>query len=249
MEKHNKVSCLKAVKNLIERNRGKSSFPEHDVKRLLKEIGLSVPEGVFISREMAEDISSYVNIPYPLVVKVSSSRIVSKSDVNGVRVGIRDEIELKRAVSELLQINYAEGVLVEEMVQPGLEIIVGGIVDEQFGPVVMFGLGGVFVELFQDVAFAMAPLNMEGASWLIKQVAGYKLLEGYRGKPPADIDTLLQIIIVTSELISTGLIKELDLNPVALYPKGAVVMDAKMLVPLQLDTTNTYPVKDKSLTG
>ena len=129
-----------------------------------------------------------------------------------------------------MQIRDAEGVLIEEMAKPGLEVIVGGVIDRQFGPVVMFGLGGIFVELFKDVAFALAPIKREDASWLVKQVKGYRLLEGYRGMPLVNINTLLGIIVKVSELIATGLIQEIDLNPVSIYPEGAIVLDAKVLI-------------------
>ena len=129
-----------------------------------------------------------------------------------------------------LALESAEGVLVEEMAPPGVEVIVGGVLDEQFGPVVMFGSGGVLVELFKDVAFALAPATREDAHWLIRQVRGYRLLKGYRGSPAVDIDSLLEVIVKVSEAISSGLLKEMDLNPVSLYPEGAMALDAKMLM-------------------
>jgi acyl-CoA synthetase (NDP forming) len=218
------------IKDLIEKHKGKTAPLEHEVKWFLKENGFSVPKGIFVDRGMVERASEIIDISYPLVAKVSSSKIVSKSEVNGVRIGLKNEDELKNAVTELMQIKDAEGVLIEEMAPPGLEVIVGGIVDKQFGPVVMFGLGGIFVELFKDVAFALAPVKKEDAQWLIKQVKGYKLLEGYRGKPPVDISILLDMIVTVSEFIATGMIKEIDLNPVSLYPENAMVLDAKVLV-------------------
>ncbi|MEW6162176.1 MAG: acetate--CoA ligase family protein [Nitrospirota bacterium] len=221
---------MQKLKDFIEKNKGKKVFLEHEVKGLLKEIGFSVPKGIFVDKDTVDHIPAIINIPYPLVAKVSSTKIVSKSEVNGVRIGLKNEDELKKAVLELLQIRDAEGVLIEEMAAPGLEVIVGGIVDEQFGPVVMFGLGGIFVELFRDVAFALAPVKNEDALWLVKQVKGYRLIEGYRGRPPVDIDTLVKMIVEVSEMIATGLIKEIDLNPISLYPEGAMVLDAKILV-------------------
>lgn len=218
------------LKEFIEKNPGKTTFLEHEVKGLLKEMGFSVPKGIFVDKDMAGHIPAIINIPYPLVAKVSSSKIVSKSEVNGVQIGLKNEDELKNAVLELLQIKDAEGVIIEEMAAPGVEVIIGGVIDEQFGPVVMFGLGGFFVELFRDVAFALAPMENKAAHWLIKQIKGYRLLEGYRGMPPVDIYILLKIIVKVSEIIATGLIKEIDLNPVSLYPEGAMVLDAKMLV-------------------
>ncbi len=218
------------IKELIKKNIGKTALLEHEVKALLKEMGFPVPKGIFVDKELVEQIPAIVDISYPVVAKVSSSKIVSKSEVNGVRIGLKNEIELKKAVLELLQIEDAEGVLIEEMAEPGIEVIVGGVVDEQFGPVVMFGLGGFFVELFRDVAFALAPIEKEDALWLVNQIKGYRLLEGYRGKPPVDINTLLEIIVKVSGIIATGLIKEIDLNPVSLYPQGAMVLDAKILI-------------------
>lgn len=126
-------------------------------------------------------------------------------------------------------LEHAEGILIEEMSPEGFEVIVGATIDTQFGPIVMFGLGGIFVELFKDIAFGLAPLKKEGARWLIQQIKGYRLLEGYRGKPPVDKNILIKIIVTISELISTGLIEEIDLNPVALYSEGAMILDAKML--------------------
>jgi acyl-CoA synthetase (NDP forming) len=218
------------IKELIKKNIGKTALLEHEVKALLKEMGFPVPKGIFVDKEMVEQIPAIVDILYPVVAKVSLSKIVSKSEVNGVRIGLKNEIELKKAVLELLQLEDAEGVLIEEMAEPGIEVIVGGVVDEQFGPVVMFGLGGFFVELFRDVAFALAPIEKEDALWLVNQIKGYRLLEGYRGKPPVDINTLLEIIVKVSGIIATGLIKEIDLNPVSLYPQGAMVLDAKILI-------------------
>jgi acyl-CoA synthetase (NDP forming) len=218
------------IKELIKKNIVKTVLLEHEVKALLKEMGFPVPKGIFVDKEMVEQIPAIVDISYPVVAKVSSSKIVSKSEVNGVRIGLKNEIELKKAVLELLQIEDAEGVLIEEMAEPGIEVILGGVVDEQFGPVVMFGLGGFFVELFRDVAFALAPIEKEDALWLVNQIKGYRLLEGYRGKPPVDINTLLEIIVKVSGIIATGLIKEIDLNPVSLYPQGAMVLDAKILI-------------------
>jgi acetyl-CoA synthetase (ADP-forming) len=221
---------MNQLKDFLKESKGKTTPLEHEVKWLLKEKGFSVPKGIFVDREMVERAPDIIDISYPLVAKVSSSKIVSKSEVNGVRIGLKNGDELKKAVTELMQIKDAEGVLIEEMAPPGLEVIVGGIVDKQFGPVVMFGLGGIFVELFKDIAFALTPVKKEDAQWLIKQVKGYKLLEGYRGKPPVDISILLDMIVTVSEFISTGLIKEIDLNPVSLYPEGAMVLDAKILV-------------------
>jgi acetyl-CoA synthetase (ADP-forming) len=131
-------------------------------------------------------------------------------------------------VTELSVIEHAEGVLVEEMAPPGFEVIVGGTIDVTFGPIVMFGLGGLFVELFRDVSFALAPVDREQAMWLISETKGEKILKGFRGKPPLDMNAIADIIVTVSEVMATGLIRTIDLNPVTLYPSGALVLDAKM---------------------
>jgi acetyl-CoA synthetase (ADP-forming) len=214
------------VEELREQLGKKAVFLEHESKDLLKEMGLSVPGHIFINK--LSDLPEDIPLSYPLVAKVSSAGISSKSDVGGVRLGIKTSQELKKAASELLSIEGAEGVLIEEMAPPGVEAIVGGIRDLQFGPTVMFGLGGLFVELYRDVAFALAPLGEEDALWLIKQVKGYRLIEGYRTGRPLDREALLRVVIAVSRMMETGLVQEIDLNPVALYPEGAVVLDAKI---------------------
>jgi acetyl-CoA synthetase (ADP-forming) len=218
------------LKEFIEKNRDRKTFLEHEVKGLFKTMGFSVPDGIFIPKDTQLSAFSIQlsALSYPLVAKVSSSKIISKSDVKGIRLDIKNEDELKNAVSELMRIEHAEGVLIEEMAPHGLEVIIGGVIDGQFGPIVMFGLGGVFVELFKDVSFGLAPLKKDDALWLIRQIKGYRLLEGYRGNPPVDFDALINIIVSVSEMMATDLIKEIDLNPVALYPQGAMILDAKM---------------------
>jgi acyl-CoA synthetase (NDP forming) len=214
------------VRVFREQNGGRTVLLEHEVKGMLGKMGLAVPKGMFLGK--GNDLPESFDLSYPLIAKVSSPTIISKTNVGGVRAGIRNTDELKKAVRELSAIESAEGVLLEEMAPEGLEVIIGGIVDSQFGPVVMFGLGGIFVELFGDVAFGLAPLTAEDARWLISQVKGYRLLEGYRGKPSTDIPSLTRIIVSVSEMMASGLVSEIDLNPVALYPQGAMILDAKM---------------------
>jgi acyl-CoA synthetase (NDP forming) len=219
------VICM--IREFIEKNKGRKAFLEHEVKTLLKEMGLLVPKGIFIGRD--EDLLEH-DLTYPLIAKVSSEAISSKSDIQGIRSGINNEGDLKTAVEALKQIDSAEGVLIEEFAPQGVEVIVGGITDKQFGPVVMFGLGGIFVELFKDVSFGLAPMKEEEAGQLIRQVKGYRLLEGYRGQPSVDVQALIRVIMTVSDIVSSGVIEEIDLNPVMLYPAGALVLDAKMTV-------------------
>lgn len=198
---------------------------EHEAKAFLKNLGLPVPNGAFFKKG-SEPSSGWMR--FPLVAKVSSGNIVSKSEVRGVSLGLSDDEDLKLEVGRLMEIPGAEGVLVEEMAPAGVEVIVGGITDPQFGPVIMFGLGGIYVELFKDVAFGLAPLDEKDARWLIGQVKGSRLLQGYRGSPPVDTGTLINILITVSGLMAEGGIREIDLNPLALYPAGAMILDAKI---------------------
>jgi len=214
------------IEELMRNAEGRTALLEHEVKGLLKEMGLSVPKGIFI--RSGETMPEITDLTFPLVAKVSSDKISSKSDLHGVRLGLQDSGELKIAAEELSRIENAAGVLIEEMAPAGLEVIVGGVMDSQFGPVMMFGLGGVFVELYRDVSFCLAPLSKDDAYWMIKEIKGHRLLEGYRGSAPVDKEALIEILISTSEIMATGLVEELDLNPVALYAQGALVLDAKM---------------------
>lgn len=216
------------IRSFVEMNRGRSAFPEFEVKRLLKKMGLPVPNGRLIN--MGEGVPDGLDLKFPLVAKISSVKITSKSNVGGVRTGIMNADELNDTVAELSRISGAEGILLEEMAREGIEVIVGGVTDPQFGPIVMFGLGGIFVELFKDVAFGLAPLAPEDALRLLQQTRGYRILEGYRGTPAVDKDELIRLLVVVSHIMATGLVREIDLNPVALYPVGSMILDAKMLL-------------------
>jgi acetyl-CoA synthetase (ADP-forming) len=123
------------------------------------------------------------------------------------------------------------GVLVQEMAPPSTEVIVGAIKDPQFGPAIMFGLGGVFVEVLKDVTFRVAPITEDDACEMISEVKAYPLLKGYRNTPPADIDAITKILLSTSRLVTDHMeIKELDLNPVIVYEKGAKTVDARIIL-------------------
>jgi len=216
------------LNDFLRSHPGTRALPEHAVKGFLSRCGLPVPPGVFVPR--GAPLPDLSPLGFPLVAKVSSSQIRSKSDVGGLRFGLADSKAVHAAIAQLMEIEQAEGVLVEEQAALGVEVIVGGITDPQFGPVLMFGLGGVFVELFHDVAFAPAPMTREDAFKLMPRVTAYRLLTGYRGKPPCDLDSLADILVIISELMATGLLEEIDLNPVTVYSRGALILDAKMLV-------------------
>jgi acetyl-CoA synthetase (ADP-forming) len=216
-----------ALGKFIKEERGIGYFAEYEIKSFLKGLGFNIPKGVLLGKGSTDLKPS---LRYPLTAKISAPKISSKSDVGGVILDIKNQVQLKTAIEKLSTIDSCEGILVEEMAPKGVEVIIGGIKDNQFGPVVMFGMGGLYVELYKDIAFALAPADEKDALWLIKQIKGYKLLEGYRNSPPPDIPYLIDMIVAVSKIIASGMLVEIDLNPVVLYHKGALVLDAKMFI-------------------
>jgi len=198
----------------------------------------SIPVTVFRVASTREDaVRLAKEIGFPVVMKIVSPDIVHKTDVGGVILNINNEEEVVKAYDRILS-NVKKrapkarisGVLVEEMAKPGIEVIVGCIKDRQFGHAVMFGLGGVFVEVLEDVTFRIVPLTRYDAEEMIKEVKGYKVLKGYRGFK-ADINSIVDIILKVSKMVSEiGIINQLDLNPIYVYEKGAKVVDARIIL-------------------
>ena len=217
---------------------------EDEAKALLKTIGIIVPEH-FVAQDKDDALHAANTMGWPIAMKIVSPDILHKSDVGGVKLNIKNKDELYSAFDAMMEditkkANGAmiKGVLIEAMVKKGTEIIIGGIRDAQFGPAVMFGLGGIFVELLKDVSFGIAPVNMDEAMEMIKQIKGYPLLTGFRGSLPVDIDAIAKTLITISGLLNeVNDISEIDLNPVIAYPQGLVVVDAKILL-----STNKPPL-------
>jgi hypothetical protein len=176
-----------------------------------------------------EDLSLMLEkLNFPVVMKIDSKEIVHKTDQGGVRLNITNEDEAFKNLDELLII-CNEGVVVQEQTI-GEEIIVGGKKDESFGPIIMIGLGGILVEIYKDIVFRLAPLNHTEASDMIEDIKGKKILEGFRGRPKVNKDSLAELIVKTSHLLEkeSG-IKELDFNPV-LSADRSLVCDVKLIV-------------------
>ena len=177
-------------------------------------------------------------IGFPVVLKIVSPDIIHKSDAGGVMVNLKSTVEVRSAYAKILEnakkYNAAAkivGVLVQEMAPQSTEVIVGAIKDLQFGQTLMFGLGGIFVELLEDVTFRVAPITREEAQEMITEVKAYPLLKGYRNTPPADTDAIVTILVNTSKLVMDyPEIKELDLNPIMAYEKGAKTVDARIIL-------------------
>jgi len=217
-----------------ERLRDGAPLSEFGCKQLLKRYGISVTrEGLATSEEMAVEVSR--NVGYPVALKVQSGQILHKTEAGVIKLNLTSDREVRRAYKEVLANArrfapqaHLEGVLVQEMVQDGVEVIVGVTKDPVFGPAIMFGLGGIFVEALGDVSFRIAPLTRLDAEEMIDEIRGRRVLEGMRGKPPADRDALIDTLLRVSQFVidHRDQIDELDLNPLVILPKGAKVVDA-----------------------
>lgn len=171
-------------------------------------------------------------IGYPVVVKVVSAEIVHKSDVGGVEVGVEGDDALRRTFERMARLPGFDGVVLGELAR-GVELIVGAKNDPQFGPVVLVGIGGTAVEIYQDVAIRMAPMTPADAASALDALRGRRLLEGFRGSPPADREALVDLLVRFSEMAHDlgPAVDSVDLNPVFCGPDGCVVADARIVLP------------------
>ncbi len=224
------------IKRVITENRvlGKNTIVEPLAKEILGAYSVPVPNSRTV-KDVTSAIEAAEEIGYPVVLKLVSPDVIHKSDVGAVRVGIEDPKDMEeswrcmvRNVMDSLPSARIEGFLVEEMVAPGIEVIVGGIRDEQFEGVVMFGMGGIFVEIMKDVSFALTPLEKGEALEMIRKIKGYPVLEGFRGESPKDIDAIADVILKVADIIEDIRdIKELEINPLMVYEKGVMAVDAR----------------------
>jgi acetyl-CoA synthetase (ADP-forming) len=216
---------------------GRKSLLETEAKTLCMEYDIPVTRFKLAKDE--EEAAKYATaIGFPIVLKIVSPDIVHKSDVGGVIVGIKNLRDVRTGYRQIVK-NVKKhnpdakiaGILVQEMAPSGTEVIVGSIKDPQFGPAIMFGLGGVFVEVLKDVTFRIAPITEDEAAEMISEVKAYPLLKGYRNTPPADLKAITKILVNTSRLVTEHPeIKELDLNPIMVYEKGAKAVDARIIL-------------------
>ena len=216
---------------------GRKFLLETEAKTVCMEYGIPVTKFQLAKNEV-EAVKFAEEIGYPIVLKIVSPDIIHKSDVGGVVVGLKTAKDVRNAYKQILESikkHKADakivGVLVQEMAPSSTEVIVGAIKDPQFGPALMFGLGGIFVEVLKDVTFRVAPITVDEAREMINEVKAYPLLKGYRNQPPADIEAIVQILLNTSRLVMEHQeIKELDLNPIMVYEKGAKTVDARIIL-------------------
>lgn len=219
------------------RSEGRTILTEIESKELVKRAGINVSDTrLAVSREEVISIAGQLGLP--VVLKVVSPDIVHKSDVGGVKLGLRTSKQVGRAyddISGTMSQKYPDavitGVSVQKMARPGVEVIIGMSRDAQFGPVLMFGLGGILVEVLKDVSFRIVPLTRRDAAEMIREIKGYPLLEGYRGQEPVDVSNLESMLLKLSDFVEQHPeIKELDLNPIFAYSQGAMAVDARVIL-------------------
>ena len=228
-----------AIKKLFDtvKNAGRANLLETESRELLQQYDISLPDAA-LAATTQDAVTAANRMGYPLAMKIVSPDIIHKSDAGGIKLGLKGEEEIKTAFEEIVhnveKITTRErivGTLISPMAAPGQECIIGMIRDAQFGPVIMFGLGGIFVEVLKDVSFRVAPPADEDIDDMIQEIKGYKILTGIRGEKPKDIKAIKDILAKLSAIvIGNPEIKEVDLNPIIVHERGASIVDSRILI-------------------
>jgi acyl-CoA synthetase (NDP forming) len=221
------------------RERGPGWLTTAETRELLGACGLKLPPGG-VARTAAEAAELARQVGFPAAVKLASHRILHKTERGCVYLGLQTEADVRRAFEEIRDrlrrendLDAMEGVLVQPLIQGGTEVLVGVTHDPLFGPLVAFGLGGIHVEVLGDVCFRVTPLTDVDAAAMVRSIRGYRLLEGYRGHPAADVAALEEALLRVSRLAEeVPEVAELDLNPVFALPpgRGYLIADARVRV-------------------
>ncbi|MFX0011550.1 MAG: acetate--CoA ligase family protein [Candidatus Hermodarchaeota archaeon] len=225
------MNVSELIKNKLESNQ--TVLTEFDSKSLLKEIGIPIPDQE-LATSKEETVTIAKRIGFPVVLKLMAEDIIHKSDTGAVKLNIKNENEVIQAYDELMKIpsQSKKSISVQKMAnEPITELIIGMTTDAQFGPALMFGIGGILVELLEDVSFRIAPITEYDAREQIHEIKGFPILDGYRGKPKADIDAIVNVLLKISDLVTKyEEINEMDLNPVFIYEKGLICVDARIIL-------------------
>jgi len=231
-------SELKAAVRAARKSRA-GALDEPAGKKLLESFGIRVPASR-VAKSAAEIAPAVNALKPPYVLKVVSAEVIHKSDFGAVKVGLKDLAEVERALAEIEAALDLKGIgernwLIEEMAAPGLEVVVGGVVDPEFGPMIMTGLGGVFVEVMKDVSFRICPITREDAAEMLAELRSAPLLQGARGRAPVSTDALVDILVKIggeNGLLTGGAdeIAEIDINPIIATAEGATAVDARFIL-------------------
>jgi acyl-CoA synthetase (NDP forming) len=212
---------------------GRMVLTEYEAKEFLEGLGLPVTKQLLISKK--DQVSQAAKkIGYPIVMKLMADDIVHKSDVGAVKLDIKTEAESQKAFDELMAISSQteKKISIQEMAKkPITELIIGTLQDPQFGPAIMFGIGGILVEIMKDVSFRICPITDFDADEMIHEIKAFKLLDGYRGSAKADLTSLVSLLKKISEIaMDYPEIDQMDLNPVFIYDKGLKIVDARIIL-------------------
>ena len=219
------------------RAEGRLGLGDFEARDIMEAYGLRLPESV-LARTTEEAVDAASAMGYPVVLKIASPDILHKSDIGAVKVGLSDATQVRDAFDI---INYRAtkympnadiwGCTVQEMVAKGKEVIIGMSRDPQFGPLLLFGLGGIYVEVLQDVTFRVAPISRQEASEMITEIRSFPLLRGVRGERPSDIEATADALLRISQMVSDfPEIVELDVNPLVIHEHGAVAVDMRIII-------------------
>jgi len=219
------------------RKEKRTLLTEIESKELLKAAKIPVVE-TKLATSKTEAVELAKKMGFPVVMKIVSPDVAHKSDAGGVKLNIQNATQVGKAYSEILasvKKHYPRakivGLSVQKMAKQGIEVIIGMTKDAQFGPVIMFGLGGILVEVLKDVSFRIVPMTKRDAAEMITEIKGFPILKGYRGQDPADVPFLEELIVKVSDFVDKNPeIKELDLNPVFAYKSGALAVDARIIL-------------------
>lgn len=228
-----------SIKGLINEvvRQGRKTLYEPEAKAILKASSIPVPRSIVIS-DATEAAKAADSIGYPLVVKAISEDMTHKSEHGAVRLGLMNSSEVEAVLPEMF-LSMADiapsakvsGFLIEKMVGRGLEVIVGAVRDEQFGPAVMFGVGGVAVEILKDVTFRLAPIDIDEALDMIREIKGSRLLTGFRGGEPKDVNAVADVIVRVGIIMKeTEALKSFEINPLLVFENGVMAVDAKAVL-------------------
>ena len=225
----------KIIENAM--NEGRLNLLEPEAKAICIDYGIPTPDfSVATGGSEASKLSE--RLGYPIVLKIVSPDILHKTEAGGVLVGLNNLEEVEKGYTQIIE-NVKRfkvdakiaGVLVQKMAPKGTEVIIGGLKDPQFGQTLMFGLGGVFVEILKDVTFRIAPIGISDARSMITEIKSYPILKGYRGQQPVDEEAIAEVLLAASNLLmELPQINQMDLNPIMAYNKGVSVVDARMLL-------------------
>ena len=218
---------------------GRQHLNEEEARQVISAYGFRIPKSILAASE-TEAVKAAEEIGYPVVIKISSPDILHKSDFGGVRIGVKNATEVRTCFCDITQKAHRlmpdaeiKGVLVQEMITGGKEIILGMSRDPQFGPLLMFGLGGIYIEILKDVSFRIAPIGLNEAEEMIQEIRSFPLLKGARGERPVDINTVVDNILRLSQLVTDfPEIIEMDINPLIVFPEGGgtMALDARITI-------------------